>query len=320
MRLRNALSDPQRYLDQIDRLHLKNARRKLLYERSQDGVTLAFLCLNRGKVARLLAETVGSGRYKTRPAQIRTVLINGKSRRLYEFCLSDQIVHGVVSSIIHDRMEPRLSRSLYSYRKGTGWWNAVVDFARYLRAHRAARQTPEQRGLYVRRRDIHQYTDSIPVNPQSRLWDRIRDVLDINPDRSDLHRRYWELIENVVRPVTRSEAGHAYTNTCGVPTGSPISTTLFNLYLDPLDHELGRIPGAFYARYCDDILFAHPVPEIARQAGSRLSSRLAQLGLHTREDKEEDVYFTGCGRLAPCGTALRGATRIRRRVIRTEVE
>ena len=33
---------------------------------------------------------------------------------------------------------------------------------------------------------------------------------------------------------------------------------LFNLYLNELDHTLAGIPGGFYARYSDDILFAHP--------------------------------------------------------------
>ena len=60
--------------------------------------------------------------------------------------------------------------------------------------------------------------------------------------------------------------GQLFTQYRGVPTGQPISCVLFNLYLSGLDAQLDRIPGAFYARYCDDIVFAHPDPDVVRAA------------------------------------------------------
>ena len=58
----------------------------------------------------------------------------------------------------------------------------------------------------------------------------------------------------------------------------PIATTMFNLYLMPLDKELAAIPGAFYARYSDDVLLAHPDPDVVRRADQRLQAILSRLG------------------------------------------
>ncbi len=79
----------------------------------------------------------------------------------------------------------------------------------------------------------------------------------------------------------------------GVPTGSPISTTLFNVYLDPVD-QLFSDPGeGFYARYADDIIFAHPDPSVVQQATRRLDLALFELGLSANQEKGRDLFVDG---------------------------
>jgi hypothetical protein len=307
-RLGAELRNPRRYLEQIDRLHFKYSSGRRLFDLEQDGVSLASFCLDRKKVARILSESVGGGRYELQPARARWVTINSKPRLLYQLRLTDRIVHGVVATLINERVEPHLSRCLYSYRQGQHWWKAVADFARYLRAHRRARPDPQTRGIYVMRRDVQKYTDTIPVGDRSPVWQQLKDLLGLEPQRDRRSSSYWHLVRNVVRPETYSEGGHLYCNVYGLPTGSPISTTLFNLYLMPLDNALADIPGAFYARYSDDILFAHPDALVVRNAIGRLESILRSLRLSTNRGKDEDFYFTGAGRSSSDWAFAKGTT------------
>jgi len=304
------LVQQSRYLEQIDRLHLKYSQRSGLFELEQDGVTLASLCLERNKVARILAETVGAGAYELQPARARLVTIDGKPRLLYLLRLTDRIVHGVVAKLINERMEPFLSPHVYSYKKSQHWWQAVGDFARYLREHRHSHPNPNTRGLYVIRRDIANYTDTIPVGKQSVLWTRLQGLLQLDPGLDERSSRHWKLIQNIVRPEIYSEEGRLYCNLRGVPTGSPISTAMFNLYLMPLDNALAAIPEGFYARYSDDVLFAHPDPNIVQEAIGRLAEILQALQLSTNPGKDQDFYFNGAGRAPTLWPAAKAASRV----------
>lgn len=301
-------SDPVRFLDQIDRLHVKYEERALLYDTTQDGVSFASLSLNRTRVARLLADTVGSGSYELRPARTRWLQDSGKPRLVYVFCCTDLIVHGVVASILNERMQPHLSPQLYSYRTGKQWWGAVADFARYVRRHVRAHRDPRARGLYVLRRDIHQYTDSIHVGDRSALWPQISAALGLDRSGNSLHGKYWSLVRQIVRPERFAEKGRLCCNIRGIPTGSPITAPVYNLHLLELDDELTAIPGSFYARYCDDILFAHPDPQLARAVDRRIDEILSHLGLSTNADKNKTLYFTGAGRPSPVWETTRGTT------------
>jgi retron-type reverse transcriptase len=310
MHLYALLNDQQKYRDQIDRLHLKYSLGNRLYELEQDGVSLASICLKREKVARLLARTVARGKYILRPMQACMIKVGGKQRLIYLPCLTDRIVHGVIAAIIEAYMRPHLSPALYSYRKGTHRWKALGDVARYTRAHRRSHPNPKTRGLYVLRGDVHAYTDSIPVHSQSRLWPMLQEMISLNVQRKRSHRQYWELIQAVIRPEIFSTTGILYSNILGIPTGSPISTVLFNLYLTPMDHELHNIPGAFYARYCDDFLFCHPDPSVARRVSERIDEILAQYDLHTNRQKDQTFYFNGAGRPSLQWPEAKGTTHI----------
>ena len=95
-----------------------------------------------------------------------------------------------------------------------------------------------------------------------------------------------------------------------MPTGSPIANTLFNFYLIPLDNALAVVPGGFYARYSDDLLFAHPDPWVAREAEARLTTTLEGLHLEANRSKAADLFFNGAGRPSPAWAEAKGTPTI----------
>jgi hypothetical protein len=304
-----ALGDPARYRSQIDRLHRRHAYTRALWEVQQDGVSLASVCLHRGKVARLLARTVARGEYRLDPARLRRIRVDGKPREVFAYRLMDLLVHGVVADIVTEAMHPRLSPSLYSYRRGVSWWQPIAAFAAYVRDHRRSRLDPRTRGLYVLRRDIRAYTDSIPVGDASPLWPMLRGVLGA-PGAAVSSPADWALLREVVRPVIALDGAARATLYRGVPTGQPISCALFNLYLADVDRYLDQVPGAFYARYCDDLLFAHPDFTLVQAAEAHISELLAALGLELNPTKSRTLYLTGAGRASADWPVARGTTAV----------
>jgi hypothetical protein len=294
--IRVGLADPGRYERQIERLHTRYLLSSLLYELQQDDVSLATVVLHRREVARLVAQTVARGEYELEPARVRSILVDGKEREVFALRLTDLIVHGAVNSLIEEALGEKLPVGVYSYRRGRCWWTAVADFAHYVRTHRRQRPDPKTRGLYVLRRDIEAYTDTIPVGDRSRLWDLLRETLASGAHADVLDEPHWQLIVRVVRPEAYVTPGREFTLWRGVPTGQPIACSMFNLYLEPLDRVLGAIPGGFYARYSDDILFAHPDVEVAQAADDTISTTVSALGLSLNPAKQRTLSLTAAGR------------------------
>lgn len=305
-----ALADRHRYERQIDALYQRHMFDGGLKSIAQGDVSLATAAMRRGEIARLLASTVGSGEYVFHPAMLRDIRVSGKRRRVFTYPLLDLIVHGVVGELLTDAMEPTLSDQLYSYRSGVSWSTAVFAFAAYVRQHRRARSDPRDRGLYVLRRDVESYTDSIPVGPGSPVWAMARGLIDGAFPGEPVTAADWAVIEEVIRPMVAGADGAAQRLDAGVPTGQPISVVLFNLYLRDLDGEFGGIPGAFYARYSDDLIFAHPDAAVVRDASERLDGRLTSLGLAFNAEKRRDLYLTGAGRASTEWREAHGTTNV----------
>lgn len=307
MNVHARLADPRLYVEQINRLHRKHLNTSRLYELRQDDVSLASLILKRGVVARLIANTVAAGAYRLEPARVRTITAGSKRRIVFSYGLTDMIVHGAVAKLIEEAATPLLSPSVYSYRTGVSWVQPISKFARYLRVHRKERPDVRQRGIYAIGRDIDSYTDSIPVGSTSRVWSLLSQT--IGPAKK-ISAADWRLIESVVRPEATTGDGPRFTTYRGVPTGQPISCVLFNLYLADFDREFDRIPGSFYARYCDDILFAHPDAEIVKAVDARMRACLSTLQLAFKEQKSRTLYLTAAGRQSTAWPEARGTTTV----------
>lgn len=293
MDLQRALAAPRRYSGQIERLFDRTlfnpARRALI----QDGVGLDALFDGQRGIARRLARAAAAGRYAFEPGRIRRIRVDGKEREVFDFRLTDRIVHAVTAAIVEEASRPLLSDRLFSYRRGVSWADAAAGFAAFVRRHRRENPDPRARGLHVIHRDIDSYTDSIPVGPGSPLWEMLAGILG-GRDAASLPG--WATLREVVRPLVLWPGGGLGRLLRGVPTGQPISCVLFNLYLHGLDRRLESVPGGFYARYSDDILFAHPDPARAREADDVIRGEAARLGLRLKEEKGRDVFLNQAAR------------------------
>jgi hypothetical protein len=310
MNVHARLADRHRYRQQIEKLHQKYLGTREIHDLQQSEVSLASFVLNRSTVARVVAKTVKRGEYQLGPAKIRTITDGKKERIVFAYRLTDLLVHGVVAGIIDEAVAPFLVDSLYSYRTGRSWWTAIAEFAAYVRHHRRRQPDVRRRGIYVLRRDIDSYTDTIPVGARSPVWEMLRHVLLLSNDGRPLAPGDWRLIETVVRPEAFVHQGEVFTQYRGVPTGQPISCVLFNLYLSGLDAQLQQIPGAFYARYCDDLIFAHPDSDVVRNADAVIREALAALALQLNARKSRDLYLTAAGRASTDWPAARGTSSV----------
>jgi hypothetical protein len=244
---------------------------------------------------RRLAREVSTQFYAFGPVMPCRAFIAGKQRTLYRAAPLDDIVLGALARVLAAAFEPALSPHVYSYRRGRSRAGALRAFRRYLRAHRAQHPDPRTRGLYVIRRDIQDYGDSIPCHARSALWPQLVAALQragIAPTEP-----LMEWLRAAFRPPLRRGEWLEVLER-GVPTGSPLQPLACNLYLGPLDALCEAVPGAFYARYGDDVLFAHPALEVALQSAERMDDCVSQLGLRLNPDKSGMFYFTQPGRPA----------------------
>ena len=102
--------------------------------------------------------------------------------------------------------------------------------------------------------------------------------------------------------------GDCHTHSDWSDGGSPIEEMVLTAV--ELDHELASIEGGFYARYSDDILFAHPDAATARAAAAVIDARVGSLGLRTKPEKAADLYVTPAGRASTDWPDARGTSSI----------
>ena len=299
-----ALADHHRYEVAIDRLHQRHLDGRARFALAQDGVSLSSLALHRSSVARMLARSVAAGEYQIGDATLREIRVSGKRRLVFMYQPFDLVIHSVVAGILSEALEPTLGERLYSYRSGLGWADAVADFAGFVRLHRRQRPDPRTRGLYVLRRDVDAYTDSIPLGARSPFWPMLRALAasvgdgrgsGAGSEAGGAGPAEWDLLCQVVRPMLTGDDRGQACRLRGVPTGQPIATVAFNMYLREVDTDVAGEAGGWYARYSDDLLFAHPDAAEAQAMSVRLDDHLAGLGLRFGDRKRRDVYLTGAG-------------------------
>jgi hypothetical protein len=264
------------------------------HTRGQAGVPLVVLGQHAREVARHLAQAVARGTYRGDPVVVRRRMVKGKERLLYTPPLLDTVVQRVAAGHLHRLVLMTLSPRVFSYQEGRSSWQALAELGAYLAEHRRVRARPKDRGLFVIQRDIKAYTDNIPVASWSPLWPMLRASCEHAGAAGGA--RLFELLRGMLRPEVIAEEGGLLCRITGVPTGTPPMPPVSNLYLSPADELLQRIPGAFYARFGDDILFAHPDAQVAREAAAGLDRIIGELHLTSSGKRPAQVYFTGPGR------------------------
>jgi hypothetical protein len=291
------LADPELYIAAAERVRARQQRARDARPVMEGGPRLAALGANLDTLARRLARDVERGRYAFSPVLPRLARIEGKQRALYLATPLDDIVLGALAQVLSELCEPALSQHLHSYRRGRSPWSAIEGFRQQIRAHRAERPDPRTRGLFVVRRDVRSYGDAIRVDAGSALWSQLAEALRGAGIEPTPQRMTW--LQSAFRPELQSQPDRCERPARGVPTGSPLQPIACNLYLSPLDRLCERVPQAFYARYGDDILFAHPDGEVAEQCMHAMDSCIADLGLELSADKCAAYYFNAAGRASP---------------------
>mgnify|MGYP001248769956 FL=1 len=250
---------------------------------------------HRKGLSRRLAALVKKGEYRLSPMVRYRINVDDKVRILYRQAPLDIIVSRVLFRIVTDRMASFLSDRVFSYRKGMSGISAIAQLHRFVVAHIAARPDRQTRGLYVLKRDISLYSESIATDPSSRLWSLLEEVFRRDQSFSRQH-FFWTLLQAIMRPRIVDEDGEEKLLEIGVPSGTTLQTVACNLYLNDLDRRLEGIDGGFYARYGDDFIFVHPDWEVARQVAGLIDEQVATLRLSMKPAKVKNQYFTGPGR------------------------
>src|SRR5262249_48756794 len=198
--------------------------------------------------------TVATGAYEFAPAHERTVRIGGKARVMYAVRPTDRIVHGVVADLL-ESAAPSEPQGV-SYQGGLSWWarrsRRAGDGGRHWRAH----PDPRTRGLYVIRRDIDSYTDSIPVGDRSPLWPQVRALLERAQGGAPVVRQDWRNIEQVIRIEAVRAIGGPFTLFCGGATGPPGAVVPFHPFLKRLGPRLPPGDRGLFRGVSPRLLFA----------------------------------------------------------------
>ena len=296
------LFDPARFANAIARIAERRASSPSFTRLQEGGVSMTTLDRNRDRVARLLVADLLAGHVAERPGRMYSITQQGKERRLFEFSPVEMIVQDAVANWLAEQSSGAFSTRLYSYRTGISYRHALRDFGRYVRHSRRS----GARGLYVLRRDVRSYFDSIPVRDDAPLWASLEPFV-LGSSRVEPTRA---LLRRALRPQLVDACGEPYRLECGIPTGSPVANVVANLYLRAMDVELGQVAAAFYARYGDDIIVAHPDTATIEALARSLAGYLSNYEVEGNPAKVEDCYLTTAGRPDPAGHVFRGVSAV----------
>lgn len=285
MSLLAALSRLEIYESEVSRVAHKLRERAWTLDSAQQN----FLAVAQSPrtLAQQIRASVVSYAYIPEPARMTEGHMGGKVRRIAKFTPWDQVIHGVVARALGDALKESYPKGLYSYRRGRSALMAARDFAAYLRTHVHSRPDPRTRGLFVFRSDIRNYTESIDTQPTARLWR----LLDQHwPDYACAPQELRTLVQACIR-----------VSDGGIPMGSPVVPLVANLYLFDVDHSLSAVPGSFYGRFGDDLLFAHPDAAVCHESIAQAGTLVSGLGLEFHPRKTKELFLNAAGRPTSLG-------------------
>jgi hypothetical protein len=283
----------QAYVHQIEKIFAKHRRTGRVYEMQQENVSLAEVHQDRHTFARLLCEELRLQNFRFAPAEIVEIQLE-KKRRIHRLALTDLLVNGVFARALIEEMRKQgfvSTPPVFSYFKNSSRFYALAHFSDFLRRHRKGEPDPKKRGVLVARRDVRRYTENVPVDDSSELWLFIANLL--RDGRCAEPEAVLKIYRSIIRPRIKDVNSETL---IGLPTGTPITAAIYNLYLNPVDREFMQATGGCYLRYSDDLLFAHANQETFQKTIERAEVRLRELRLEFNSKKSRTVFFNGAGR------------------------
>jgi RNA-directed DNA polymerase len=179
----------------------------------------------------------------------------------------DRIVQSALRKVIEAIFERDFAPESYGFRPGRGCKDAL----------RRVEQLLKGGAVWVVDADIQGYFDTIP---HGWLMERVgRKVAD---------GRVLRLIESYLKAGVMESAKGWQPSENGTPQGAVISPLLANVYLDPLDWELGKA-GLQMVRYADDFVVLCQSREEALAALERIEHFVQAHGLRLHRQKTQIV-------------------------------
>lgn len=285
------LHDPKRYEFQIEKMFNKMKNEKgigSVFDTTQEGIPFFTFNYDRRELARTIAESIKKESFRFTPPRQKKIKVKNKNkeRLVYQVSPLDKIILCVLARLLTEILDPFLSDCVYSYRKGVSPRDEVKALGDFIK-------NQHQKGVYILQSDISSYSDEINVSEVSPFWNQLKDYFEtLNIVPTDYQ---WYLIKEAVRPVHYNTEGDLQVNLKGAPTGSPITTLLYNFYVQRVDAYHMYEPTIFYARYSDDIVICHPDSEMLESSVDYLNIYLSALSLALSPKKTKRFYLSPAG-------------------------
>ncbi|MCD2158183.1 hypothetical protein LQL77_31345 [Rhodococcus cerastii] len=303
------LANPKHYEEAILRIYTKRGERGLGFTEADRGVSYFDTAIGHRKLSKAIALEVAAGNYRPCSVQLWFLDRGGRRRAAHEAIFTDQVVGSVMFRLLMHNAQYIGLPGVYSYLPGTSNVGAMRAFADYVRTHRSG-QDHSVPPLYVLQSDFERYGDDLPVGPGAPIWEVVRKVATAGSSSGVLSVSTWKLVVNLIRPTVLAADGTTFTRVNGVAMGTPLVPLVGNLAVLPLDAMINSISGAFYARYNDDFIVAHPDLAVLREVDSRIDPLLGELGVKRKLSKDLRTVLSGNGQTSVVDSRYRGRDRI----------
>ena len=288
-----ALHSHKLYELQIERyVHGLKAKGADLYRSSAGDVSVLHLYTDKTKLAKCIANDIRNEKYIIKPPQIQIIKdFKGKERKVFHYSNIDKVVIGAITYFLSTTLSKYLHKDNYAYQKNKGCIDAIVSLAKFIKKNR------NEDSIYLYFCDIKSYTDTITVGPKSVFHRQLDQMLKLeNCFLSDYQRAF---ITEMMRPsCVYNEDGIQQCFLQGIPTGSAITSFLYNYYVTHIDLYLQDIDNLYFSRYCDDIVISHKDVNKLIEVSNVLKEKLKSLNLVINENKEIFVNMNKSGNKA----------------------
>lgn len=207
-----------------------------LFEDKRQNPSFKQFVLNWNQYSKILFEAVRNAEYVPSPAVPIHIFV-GKPRTAYRLDYPDQFLMTHFSRLASQLIEPQLSDSLFSFRKGRSQQRALERLSAYI----SSCEGP----IFINRVDVRDFGNTMKKEVI------IRDLKEFVTQED----RFVSMISNWCEFPVLGENG-VLSKTPALPTGAHLQLVFENLYLTHLDKQLDRIADSIYLRFGDDILFA----------------------------------------------------------------
>ena len=240
-----------------------------------DGQTVAHFERSAEAELARLHEQLRAGTYHPQPVRRAWIDKPGSKgkRPLGIPAVRDRIVQGALRHVLEPIFETEFAEPSYGFRPGRGAKDALRRVDTLLKAGH----------VWVVDADLKSYFDTLP-------HDRLLALVKTRVADG----RVLALVESFLRAGVLEEAKGWQPTERGTPQGGVISPLLANVYLNPLDHQMGQA-GYEMVRYADDfVILCHTEAE-ARAALAAVAAWVAEAGLTLHPDKTRVVDATQRG-------------------------